>query len=333
MKRVTLRTVAKQAGVSYQTVSNVINNLELVRPETRLRVQQVIQEMGYVPSYAAKALRQARSMTVAAVFHHMTETEVRDPYRTLVQAALAHAARQHHHSLLTYHVSESKADMEDLMQHFAEGRLDGAVVVGLELPEEHQRQLQQAGQTFVTFDHFVAGQQGIAVTAQYREGIHQVLQHLVSRGRSRIAFVSGVPVSNPRGEERLEGYLEGMQQLGLTTEQGHLQDGSWNFEGGLQAFERLWSLEHRPDAIVAANDRMAAGLLSAALRAGVRVPAELAITGVDDFEFAQYLFPTLTTVHVPYQEMAHHAISLLLPGTHPRQTHRFPVTLQVRESS
>lgn len=339
MSRVTLRAVAKKAGVSYQTVSNVINNMDIVRPETREKVQAVIQQMGYVPNYAAKALRQARAMTVACVFYRVYEAQVQDPYRTLVQAALAHSARNLNCSLLTYHLTDDPEGCKDIVQHFAQGRLDGAVLVGPGMPAAALKQLKGTGQPLVVFDHVHAVPHWQSITAAYREGILGVLRHLAERGKKRIAFLSGVQSEqglNTTGEERLQGYLEGMRQLGFPILPGHLVQGNWTFEGGKNAFHYFWSLPSRPEAIVAANDRMAAGVLNAALHAGVRVPEDLCITGVDDFEFAQYLVPSLTTVRIPYQEMADLAMDLLLQqraGQVASGVVRLPVTLQIRESS
>ncbi|GGJ40873.1 LacI family DNA-binding transcriptional regulator [Deinococcus roseus] len=337
MARVTLRAVAKKAGVSYQTVSNVINNMDIVRPETRDRVKAVIEQMGYVPNYAARALRQARSMTVACVFYQVHASEVQDPYRTFVQAALAHAARNNNYSLLTYHVTDEPDSLRDIMQHFAQGRLDGAVLVGPSLPEQAQLQLKRSGQPLVIFDHSHPHKRWLSVTAEYREGILAVLQHLSQKGKRRIAFLAGhTSDSGNSGEERLQAYLDGMDELGVGTPAGYIQQGNWSFEGGKAAFRQFWLLNSRPEAIIAANDRMAAGLLNAALHAGVRVPQDLAITGVDDFEFTQYLVPSLTTVSVPYQQMADTAIKLLLEqmeGQTRSGVVRLPVTLKTRESS
>ncbi|GEM45291.1 LacI family DNA-binding transcriptional regulator [Deinococcus cellulosilyticus] len=337
MARVTLRAVAKRAGVSYQTVSNVINNMDVVRPETREKVKAVIEQMGYVPNYAARALRQARAMTVACVFYQVYDDAVNDPYRTLVQAALAHAARNNNYSLLTYHVTDDPDSLRDMMQHFAQGRLDGAVLVGPSLPEQAQSQLRRSGQPLVIFDHAHPHRKWLSVTAEYREGILAVLQHLAQKGKRRIAFLSGLKADHSStGEERLQGYFDGMKQLGVSISPSYVHQGNWTFEGGQEAFRYFWSLKQRPEAIVAANDRMAAGLLHAALHAGVRIPQELAITGVDDFEFARYLVPSLSTVHIPYQEMANTAIQLLLEqmnGQTRSGVVRLPVTLKIRESS
>lgn len=337
MARVTLRAVAKRAGVSYQTVSNVINNMDVVRPETREKVRAVIEQMGYVPNYAARALRQARAMTVACVFQQFYDAEVQDPYRTLVQAALAHAARANNYSLLTYHITDDPDSLRDIMQHFAQGRLDGAVLVGPSLPEQAQSQLRRSGQPLVVFDYAHPQRRWLSVTAEYREGILAVLQHLAQKGKRRIAFLSGLKADpTTTGEERLQGYLDGIKQLGVSMPSSYVHQGNWTFEGGQEAFRHFWSLSQRPEAIVAANDRMAAGVLNAALHAGVKVPQDLIITGVDDFEFARYMVPSLTTVHIPYQEMANEAIRLLLEqmnGQIRSGVIRLPVTLKIRESS
>ncbi|WP_034337768.1 LacI family DNA-binding transcriptional regulator [Deinococcus misasensis] len=338
MSRATLRAVAERAGVSYQTVSNIINNTKAVKPETRERVEQVIRELGFVPNFTARVLRQQKSMTLGCVFYEVADFDLQDPYRNMIQAAVSKAAKQANYSLLTYHVfRENPADFEELKIHLSQGRLDGLIFLSPSIPQSIIEEISHWQRPVVLYDRFEESTDLPSFMPQYADGMRLLVEHLTSRGRKRLAFVAGRREDHTQsGELRLSSFLEAAKAQGALASEEHLCFGDWSFESGKKAFSQLWNLNPRPDAILAANDRMAIGLLHAALEAGISVPQEVAITGFDDIEFSQYTHPTLTTVHVPYIEMVDRAIDALLAmidGEEVQDHLWLPVTLSVRQSS
>ncbi|GEM46171.1 LacI family DNA-binding transcriptional regulator [Deinococcus cellulosilyticus] len=338
MTRITLRDVAERAGVSYQTVSNIINNTKSVKPETRERVERVIREMGFVPNFTAKVLRQQKSMTLGCVFYEVADFDVEDPYRNMVQSAVSKASKEANYSLLTYHVFEDNPnDLEELKVHLSQGRLDGLLFLSPSIPDTLIHELSHWNRPIVLFDRFEASSSLPSVMPQYGDGIRQLVHHLVQKGRKCLAFVGGRREDYTQsGELRLSGFLEATRELGVCLSSDYICHGDWSFEGGKQVFETLWNLNPRPDAILSANDRMAIGLLSAAFEMGVRVPEDVSITGFDDIEFSRYTNPPLTTVHVPYVEMVNHAVQTLVDMIDGQDIHDhlwMPVSLRIRSSS
>ncbi|AFZ66891.1 LacI family DNA-binding transcriptional regulator [Deinococcus peraridilitoris] len=329
-----MKEVAARAGVSYQTVSNVLNDHPLVRPATRERVLQAIRELDYQPNFAAKALRAARSMTLTcAFFEHPTE-ELGDPYRSLIQAAVAHEADKRGYStLISFVFREQPTTHQQLRRLFQQKRSDGAIIVGPSIDPEFAAGTRHWRMPTVLLDYSGPETAFSTVTADYAGGVHQLVDHLVAQGRRRLALIIA-PDQGTTAAERHRGFHEALARHKLP---GRVHPGEWSFAAGERAFQQLWAHKPRPDAILAGNDRMAAGCLAAARTLGVRVPKEVAITGFDDFEFARYTAPTLTTIHVPYAEMAAHAVRTLteLIDQPERQpvTHCLPVTLAGRQSA
>ncbi|HWG84762.1 MAG TPA: LacI family DNA-binding transcriptional regulator [Deinococcales bacterium] len=333
MAGATLKEVAARAGVSHQTVSNVLNGVS-VRPATLERVRAAIRELDYHPNFAARALRAAKAMTVTLAFYEHSTEAITDPYRNLVQAAIAHEATRHGYSLLnTFVYRERPPTLASLRQQYRQRRTDGTILVGLRNDPALVRELEAAGAPLVLFDYSGPPVPFPTVTAQYAEGMHQVVDHVVGLGRHRIALVIAGDDITTR-IEREESFLATTRAYGIET---IVCRGDWTYSFGERAFRDLWASERRPDAVVSANDRMAIGCLAAARDLGVRVPEEVAVVGFDDFEFSRYTHPALTTVHVPFSEMAAQAMTLLLGAisgdASPVGRIRLPVTLVRRQSA
>jgi len=334
MARVTMKDVARKAGVSYQTVSNVLNNSPLVRPATRDRVLQAIQELDYHPNFAAKALRAARTMTVALIFVDATPHEVADPYRNLIQAAVAHEADEHGYTVLTGFLQQRDTrTLEKLREQFRQQRFDGAILAATQLSAHTARKLKEWKMPAVLFDHSDPTSGFPHVTADYAGGMRDLVQRLVQHGRRDLALIIGHDDGSTTRDRR-DAFEQATRTLGV---RARVVPGDWTFASGSRAFRDLWTAEDRPDAVLAGNDRMAAGCLAAARELGARVPADVAVTGFDDFEFAWYTAPSLTTIHVPYEDMTREAFRVLLQLIdQPRGTpnrHCLPVRVMWRESA
>lgn len=334
MGRVTLKAVAARAGVSYQTVSNVLNDSAPVRGDTRARVLAAIEALDYQPHFAARALREARSMTLACPFFEPPTPELSDPYRNLLLSAVLAEAAQARYSVLSQFLTRAPDSLQVLRRGFQQRRFDGAIVVGSVLDPTTLDGVAAWDMPSVLLDHSDPPGGFDSVAAQYAEGMAQVVAHLHGRGARRVALV--VP-SGDRGStavERQRAFLEGARQHGL---EALLEDGDWTAPSGERALHRLMAGPAPPDAVVAANDRMALGCLTAAQALGLRVPDDVAVCGFDGFETGRYSTPALTSVEVPYAEMATLAVRMLLerladPALPPRQV-RLPVSLRPRAST
>lgn len=340
MTRATLRDVAAQAGVSHQTVSNVLNDHPSIRPATRAKVLTAIETLDYHPNVAAKALRESRVTTLCCAFYGHSAEDITDPYRNLVQSAFIAEAIANGYSITTAFLDGTRPEsFAALRRTFLGKQFGGVVMVGTTLKPEHLKEFTRWEMPTVLFDHADPTGGLSSVTGQYESGMAQLVAHHVSRGRRRLTLVLPPDDQGSTAVLRRRGFLEAATSHGVSAQ---ITSGDWSSESGEEAFHRLWQADQRPDAVLCGNDRMAAGALLAARMLGVDVPGEVAISGFDDFEFARYTAPSLTTVQVPHGEMARRAVRLLLKNLDPTsatdrngtgQSVQVPVRLIVRESS
>lgn len=333
MTRVTLRDVALKAGVSHQTVSNVLNDHPFIRPATRERVLSAIQALDYHPNQAAKALRESRVTTLCCAFFGHDAEDISDPYRNLVQSAFVAEANARGYTMTTAFVQAGQpGTLQALRQRYMQRQFGGAVIVGNTLSAAQWQVLEDWGLPTVLFDHALPGSGASAVSADYQGGMARLVSHHVQQGRQRLALI--IPDRDPSSTAvaRVQGFVQAAHAAGVDAQ---VVVGDWSYESGERALRVLWAQSQRPDAVLAGNDRMGAGALRAAHELGLRVPGELAISGFDDFEFARFTTPSLTTVQIPHGQMARRAVQHLIAGLEGRASlpeTPFTLTLVVRES-
>lgn len=332
MTRATLKDVAAHAGVSHQTVSNVLNGHQFIRPSTLERVQASIRALDYHPNQAAKALREARVTTLCfASFDHDPNT-LSDPYRNLIQAALTAEANAQGYSLATAFLAHDEASLEALRQRYLQRSIGGAVIIGTQLQLAQWQRITSWGMNVVLLDHILPGTPH-TVSADYESGMQSLVAHHVARGRRDLVLLLPTQDYGSTALMRRDAFFNAAQQYGVRAR--HI-DGDWSYASGERAVLELHASGDLPDALLGGNDRMATGALSAAHSLGLDIPGDLAISGFDDFDFVQYLYPKLTSVCVPHAEMAREAVRQLIalqtgqPVTAPVL---YPVSLMVRDSS
>ena len=335
MTRATLRDVAAQAGVSHQTVSNVLNDHPSIRPTTRQRVLEAIRTLDYHPNQAAKALRESRITSLCCAFYDFAAHDIADPYRNLIQSAFIAEANAQGYSLMTLFLDgEQPESFFQMRSAFLQGRFGGALVVGSTATSQQLQMIEDWQMPAVLFDQTVTDLKLPSVSADYAWGMRQLVAHHAEAGRKRLALIIPTAYQGSTALARRQSFVQAAEEWGLAY---RIVEGDWSYASGEAAFTALHAGDFKPDAVLAGNDRMAAGALRAARSLGLNVPGEVAISGFDDFEFALYTAPTLTTVHVPYAEMARQAVGLLLSQINgsPGDTalSLLPPKLMVRESA
>lgn len=304
--RVTIRDVAERAGVSAMTVSNVFNGTGKFSTETRDRVMAAIAALGYVPSSAARRLVGAAPARVGLLYAGVDSMFI---HAVLAAAAVASAERGL--QLIT--------------------RKAASPGEALETARSLQRSGADALLLLPPFDTVLSGSAGFAalglatasiataaplpdmitVRIDNRAASYAITERLAAKGRRRIAVIAG-PQDHSDSVERLEGCRQALAAHGLSLPDELVVEGRFTFESGLAASERLLALPTPPDAIVAANDDMAAGALWVAHRQGLALPRDLAVAGFDDTLLATRVWPPLTTVRQPIDRMTGRALDLLL---------------------
>ncbi len=312
---VTIRDVAREAGVSVATVSRVLNESGPVREETRQRVWSVAKALRYVPNQAARSLITRETLTLGVVLPDLYGEFFSEVIRGIDQGA----QREHYHVL----VSGSHDDWSEIAaaMRAMHRRVDGLVIMSPDIASGALRSALPPGLPVVLLNCAAQGREITAINIDTRGGAQAMVEHLSSLGRRRLAFIQG-PARNYDAAERLAGFQEALQRAGVAAHPAWELPGDFTELGGYRAVGELLRRGNGaalPDAIFAANDSMAVGALSALREAGVRVPEDMGVVGFDDVPIARYLSPPLTTVQVPIAELGTRALEALLRAVRARR--------------
>lgn len=304
-KKVTIKDVAKAAGVSYATVSRVIND-QSVSADKRARVNRAIHELGYVANPSARSLAGGSTRVVGVIVPNLG-----NEYINQVLQGIDEALRQHDYDLMLY-TTQQRADKEArYAQALAGGMIDGLLLLVPFDPAKYLASLRAQGFPHVLIDQNEHTSSSPTVAAQSRQGAIAATRYLLELGHRRIGFIQGIP-ELASAQERFLGYQQALAAYGLEVDSQLVRAGHFDQRGGFAAASALLALPEPPTAIFAANDVSSIGVLQAARHADVRVPEDLSIVGFDDIPRAAHTYPALTTVHQPLIEMGKSAVSLLL---------------------
>jgi LacI family transcriptional regulator len=331
MVSVGIKEVARRAGVSPGTVSNVLNRPERVAAATRARVEQAIRELGFVRNGSAATLRAGQSRAVGLVV-----LDVGNPFFVEVARGVEDVVSDRDHAVILCNSGESPEKESRNLRVLAEQRVRGVLITPAGEDTSPLERLRERGIAVVLVDHSASGDL-CSVAVDDVAGGDLAVSHLISRSARRIAFVTGPPAIRQCADRR-KGARRALRTAGLPVRS--LEDvvvPEMNAHGGRLAAEKLLSGE-LPEAVFCANDLLALGVLRALLQAGVRVPDDVALIGYDDIEFTSAAAVPLSSVRQPTYQLGKIATELLLdecddPGGHAHQQIMFQPELVVRESS
>lgn len=327
-----MRDVATIAGVSVQTVSNVINGRhDEMAPATRDRVLAAMAQLGYRTNMAAASLRSQRVRTIAVLVLDEHAEFLTDPQMDLLIAGVGDVARDQSYGVLIQGAQPGRRDA-DFLRSLHEGRADGAVIQLSGTPALRRAVIDEArmqGLDLVVIDEVDLPPDVMGVRADQQRGARELTEHLLARGHRRFAFI-GVRMPWAVVEQRVAGFRSALAAHGITVHESSivLEAGFEAAEGERLAARLLASPDH-PTAILCSSDLLAAGAMQAAKSAGFRVPEDVAVTGFDSFSFSAYLDPPLTTVRVPAYEMGRRAASSLIERLEGRATGASQIVLPV----
>ena len=305
-----IKDVARHAGVSVGTVSNVINRPDGVSEETRRRVQASIQHLGYVRSEHARQLRAGHSRILGLLVLDMG-----NPFFVDVARGAERTARDAGLGVMVCNSNQSVSEEAYYLALFAEQRVRGVLLTPADTSGRSIEQFHRARIPFVLVDRVGLGEGGCSVSVDDVAGGTLAVRHLVAAGHRNIAYVSG-PSHLQQIRDRRTGALAALAEAGL--EAGSLTElptDTLNVAAGRDAGARLLGLPHRPTAVFCANDLLALGVLQFLFAAGLKVPRDIAIVGYDDIDFASAAAVPLTSVRQPAVAMGRMAAELLLDET------------------
>jgi DNA-binding LacI/PurR family transcriptional regulator len=329
-----MQDIAKAAGVSQSTVSRVLNDTPTSVPiaaETRERVQEVARRLGYRPNPLARGLRGARTMLLGVIVREIT-----DPFFAMAVEAVSTEALARGYNVVLGS-AHSKADEAIALRAVLETRhCDAILLLGDMRDEPKFLDDLRASQTPVIALWHGSELEGVpTVNIDNRAGMVAALDHLVDLGHRRIAFIGGRPLGDIR--ERRTAYVEYLEQHGIEVPDDYVQNVSNDPSGGDAALRTLSALDPPPTAVVCTTDHLATGVLHAAADLGVDVPGSLSVVGFDDIPIASYTVPSLTTVHMPVNEMTAVAARMAMDepedGAGPMESVVVSPSLVVRKST
>jgi LacI family transcriptional regulator len=329
----TIKDVARLAGCSIKTVSRVINGEPYVTDETRARVKAAIRATGYAPNLSARRLVQNKSFMLCILM-----------YPGLLQPASAILARimdigfeENYDILIQPYFPTHSRSKHKLVSLVNEQRIDGFVTTPPCDAEDFVVDLLDTYKVpLVQINPFHRPEHTPFVASHDLEGARMITEHLLTLGHERIAFLKG-PRNMRASLDRLEGYRQTLETHGIAMDPALVGDSEFTFDGGYTSARILMEQQNPPTAIFAGNDEAAYGVIYAAQELGLHIPEDLSVCGYDDFAMSKNIWPGLTTIHQPIDDLIATATQVLiqiLKGAQPSSNEIFlPSEMVLRGST
>ncbi|CCQ11723.1 Transcriptional regulator, LacI family [Pseudoalteromonas luteoviolacea B = ATCC 29581] len=317
MKKVTINSVATYAGVSKKTVSRVLNNEPNVSPATREKVLKVFKELDYTPNPIARGLARNRSFIIGCLYDNPSKS-----YITRVQSGALEACHKHRYNLLIHPCElRGNALLENIEQLLQTSRLDGLVLTPpFSDSKELVNFLKRKGLPYARVASAMTEDESISVRSNDEQGAFELTEHLISLGHTSIAFIKGHP-DHSATELRFSGYKKALASHGIAFDSKLVAEGNFSYHSGADSAKTILDLKPRPTAVFASNDYMAAAVLKLATQRQLKVPEALSIAGFDNAPIARHIWPGLTTIAQPVEEMTRLAVEqLILSITEPPES-------------
>ena len=302
-----IKDIAKLAGVSHATVSRALHDSPLISVRTKTTIQALAAQVGYQPSAAARSLKTNRSQVLGVIVSHIA-----DPFFSEILQGIDDVAQSHGYSLFIAAAQHDPAREHAIIQTMREHRVDGVILCSPQLTSEQSFQLQSYNIPIVAINNQGSEAYRYSISHDDVDGSRQACQHLVNLGHARIAYL-GDGSSGRTTRDRFTGYRQVMEELGFSIPPGYTHEALQNNAAeGLMAADYYLDLSIRPTAIICYNDMLAVGVLKGLNQAGVRVPADISLTGFDNIFYSDYTQPPLTTIDQPKRFLGAEATNMML---------------------
>lgn len=299
--KVSIKDIARHAGVSPSTVSRALKNHPRISQPVCHQIQSLADEMGYVPSEAARLLVGQSSPNIGVAI-----PEFADPFYMNMLGGIEEVAVANHYDLFVGSFNRDGRRQRKLFDAFDQKRLAGLVIAGSWVDDAFLNR-EPSAVPAVLVNHY---EYPYAVAIDQKLGIGKAVRHLFSLGHQRIAYIS-LGTASTSDTLRYQGYQEAIRQAGLAENPEWVVPGNGGIDGGIAAVFRLMALETPPTAVLCYNDRTAIGAIHGLHQLGLSVPADLSVVGFDDLEIATYFLPSLTTVQQPHTRLGRDAAHML----------------------
>ncbi|CAN5630171.1 ribose operon transcriptional repressor RbsR [soil metagenome] len=311
----TIRQIAREAGVSVGTVSNVLNDNDNVALATRERVQLVIQQHNYRPSNVARSLSTRRTGTLGLIVSNIS-----NPFSSELARGAIETAQQASHGLLVLGAAPDGLDLPTQVETLVRQWVDGILITSEPLADSRISQLPCGDTPLVMMDYGQPPHRNVIglINFDWEAAGYAATSHLLQLGHCRIGYIGGI-ADHPSSRLRAQGYHRALRAMNIAIDPTLECGGDFLATGGYQVACMLLAMPNPPTAIVTANDLMALGALQAIAESGLQTPNHISLVGMDDIPYASFLSPPLTTIHLPSYRAGQIGIQMLLEAdrTHP----------------
>ncbi|MEO0357614.1 MAG: LacI family DNA-binding transcriptional regulator [Pseudomonadota bacterium] len=326
----TLEDVARAANVSTATVSRCLNDASKVTEDTRERVMQAVEQLGYTPNFGARALAAKRTKTIGAIIPTM-ENAI---FARGIQAFQETLNESGYTLLVSSTGYDPQKEAEQIQTLLARGA-DGLLLIGYDRDPKLYNQLDMRQIRYLFSWAHRSQEDHPAIGFDNCKSIVELTKFVLQKGHRELAIISGVTHGNDRAADRVRGIRLGLAQAGIDPDHVPCIEVPYTIENGGAAFETLMHARTRPTAVMCVNDVLAVGAIQKAQDLGLNVPGDVSVTGFDDIEIASIVTPKLTTVHVPHRHMgslaAQELINLIEQKVTPR-SFQLNSSLRIRDS-
>lgn len=327
----TIKDVAALAGISYTTVSHVLNKTRPVSEHVRLKVEAAIAELDYVPSAVARSLKARSTATIGLLVPNSV-----NPYFAELARGIEDACERNGYCVILCNSDDNPQKQRSYLRVLLEKRIDGLIVASVGEERDLLDSLASVRTPMVIVDRVLDGVDADLVRIDHEQGAYLATRHLLDLGHVDIACING-PEGTSVAKMRLAGFRRALSEAGARLREGRVVHSDFTSLGGYGAAALLLRGE-RPTAIFAGNDMIGMGVLRAAAERNISVPGELSVIGFDDIQMCQYVYPALTTVGQSIGDLGELAASLLLrriagPGAAPAEQRVVAPKIVLREST
>lgn len=330
-KKVTIFDVAREADISYSTVSRVFSNPDKVAETTRLRVVEVAQQLGYVPNKQARSLAGGKTQAIGILVPGFD-----NGYISSVLNGIYEEIAQTEYNLLLYPTFHTEKNEVKYVNRIINDLAEGLLILLPRHSEDYINALAAKKFPYVFIDHQGVSEDSISISATNFRGAYEATEYLIKLGHKRIGFITGF-LDMRSGLDRLHGYRGALQDYEIEIDQKLIQNGDFLPQSGYERAQNLLQLPEPPTAIFASNDLMAFGVMNAITDAGLNVPEDISVIGFDNIPQTELFRPRLTTINQPLVEMGRLATRMLLqqiedPSKVPHQGTLLATELVIRDS-
>ncbi|MDQ0208153.1 catabolite control protein A [Alkalicoccobacillus murimartini] len=301
----TIYDVAREAGVSMATVSRVVNGNPNVKPTTRKKVLEAIEQLGYRPNAVARGLASKRTTTVGVII-----PDISSIFFSELARGIEDIATMYKYNIILCNSDQNKEKEIHLINTLLEKQVDGIVYMGGEITEEHAEQFKRSPVPIVLAATLDQEKSFPSVNIDYKQAAEDAVTTLIEKGHKRIGMLSGSLDDPINGFQKFAGYRSALENKNIDFDENLIVLGDYTYDSGIEAMESFIEMKEMPTAIFASSDEMALGVIHGAQDKGYHVPEDFDVIGFDNTRLSVMVRPTLTTVVQPMYDIG--AVSMRL---------------------